>query len=74
MSSGTTKTSKVRTVPIPRVIPEEMAPLLSGKSPDDYVFNSLEGGPLRHSNLYRRHFRPAVERAPGCQTEFVSTI
>lgn len=36
---------------------------MAGKSPEDYVFTSPEGGPLRHSNFYRRHFRPAVERA-----------
>lgn len=66
VSSGTTKTSKVRTVPIPRFIAEELAPLLAGKAPGDYVFTSPEGGPLRHSNFYRRHFLPAVEtgRAP----------
>jgi integrase len=63
VSSGTTKTNKVRTVPIPRFIAEQLAPLLAGKAPDDYVFTSPEGGPLRHSNFYRRHFRPAVERA-----------
>ena len=63
VSSGTTKTSKVRTVPIPRFIAEEVAPLLAGKSADDYVFTSPEGGPLRHSNFYRRHFLPAAERA-----------
>jgi len=63
VSSGTTKTSKVRTVPIPRFIAEALAPLLTGKSPVDYVFTSPEGGPLRHSNFYRWHFRPAVGRA-----------
>lgn len=63
VSSGTTKTNKIRTVPIPRFITEELAPLLAGKAPADYVFTSPEGGPLRHSNFYRRHFRPAVERA-----------
>lgn len=63
VSSASTKTNKVRTVPIPRFIAEELAPLLRDKSPDDYVFTSPEGGPLRHSNFYRRRFLPAVERA-----------
>jgi integrase len=63
VSNATTKSGKVRTVPIPRFIADEVAPLLAGKSPDDYVFTSPEGGPLRHSNFYRRRFRPAVERA-----------
>jgi integrase len=63
VSNTSTKSGKVRTVPIPRFIAEELAPLLAGKSPGDYVFTSPEGGPLRHSNFYRRHFLPAVERA-----------
>jgi integrase len=63
VSNATTKSGKVRTVPIPRFIVEELAPLLSGKSSGEYIFTSPEGGPLRHSNFYRRHFRPAVERA-----------
>jgi integrase len=29
-------------------------------SPDGFVFTAREGGPIRHRNLYRRHFRPAV--------------
>jgi integrase len=32
-------------------------------SEDGYVFTAKEGGPIRHRNLCRRHFRPAVERA-----------
>ena len=63
VSNATTKSGKVRTVPIPKFIADELAPLLAGKTPDDYVFTSPEGGPLRHSNFYRRLFRPGVERA-----------
>lgn len=44
VSSGTTKTSKVRSVPISSFIAEEIAPLLSGKSPDNYVFTFPEAG------------------------------
>ncbi|HET6875571.1 MAG TPA: site-specific integrase [Acidimicrobiales bacterium] len=67
VSNATTKSGKVRTVPIPKFIADELAPLLAGKTPDDYVFTSPEGGPLRNSNFYRRLFRPGVERAglPG---------
>ena len=32
-------------------------------SADGFVFTAAEGGPLRHRNFYRRHFRPAVEKA-----------
>jgi len=37
--------------------------LVAGKRPDDLVFSSPEGGPLRHGNFYVRHFKPAVFRA-----------
>jgi integrase len=30
---------------------------------DGWVFSSAEGGPLRRSNFYRRHYKPAVARA-----------
>ena len=63
VSNATTKSGKVRTVPIPRFIADELAPLLAGKSAGDYIFTSPGGGPLRHSNFYRRHFLPAVEHA-----------
>ncbi len=36
---------------------------LAGKASDDFVFTSSRGGPLRHSNFYARHFKPAVIRA-----------
>ena len=58
VSNATTKSGKVRTVPIPKFIADELASLLAGKTPDDYVFTSPGGGPLRHSNFYRRLFRP----------------
>jgi integrase len=63
VSNATTKSGKVRTVPIPKFIADELAPLLARKTPEDYVFTSPEGGPLPHSNFYRRLFRPGVERA-----------
>src|SRR3546814_14866685 len=31
--------------------------------PDDFVFTAPNGGPLRHTNFYGRHFKPAVVRA-----------
>src|SRR5581483_10904089 len=34
-----------------------------GGRPDDFVFLSADGKPLRHHNFYPRHFRPAVRAA-----------
>jgi integrase len=31
-------------------------------SPEALVFTGPAGGPIRHNNLYRRHFKPAVRR------------
>ena len=28
--------------------------------PEAFVFTSPDGGPLRHTNFYRRHYKPAV--------------
>ena len=45
--------------------------LASSEERDGLVFTDSRGGALRHSNFYRRHFRPAVERAGlPCATRF----
>ena len=31
-------------------------------SADSLVFTAKEGGPIRHNNFYKRHFRPAVSQ------------
>ncbi len=36
---------------------------LAGKKQNDLVFEGPDGGPLRHSNWYPRHFKPAAVRA-----------
>jgi integrase len=61
---GTTKTGKSRIVGIPQFLATMIGEHI-GRYPseDGYVFTAKEGGPIRHRNLYRRHFRPAVERA-----------
>lgn len=32
-------------------------------SSDGFVFSAREGGPIRHRNFYRRHFKPSVDAA-----------
>jgi integrase len=61
--SGSTKTGKVRVVRMPMSLAERMTHHMAGRSADDLVFPAAEGGPMRHSNFYVRHFLPAVQRA-----------
>ena len=60
---GPTKTYSTRSVGLPKPLADELAQHLATKSPTDLVFEGPDGGPLRHSNWYPRHFKPAVIRA-----------
>lgn len=64
---GPTKTYSRRSVGIPVPLVDELTHYLAGKKQTDLVFEGPEGGPLRHSNWYPRHFKPAVIRS-GCPT------
>jgi integrase len=72
LSFGPTKTHRSRTVSLPNFLRGMLATHLhehlpaSGEGPTDLnalVFPGPRGGPLRHGNFYRRHFRPAVQSA-----------
>ena len=64
LETGPTKTGARRTVTLPRFLAEMLGEHLARyPSPDRYVFIAAEGGPVRHRNFYRQHFRPAVSRA-----------
>lgn len=58
-----TKTYERRSVPIPRSFIDELAELVAGRTAENYVWLSPQGGPFRYSNWFKRHFRPAVTRA-----------
>jgi hypothetical protein len=72
---GPPKTYQRRSVPIPATIALDLARHLElrGSNPDAFVFTAPEGGPLRHANFYRRHYKPAVVRA-GVDPRTRSTI
>jgi integrase len=53
------KNGRTRTVPLPRFLLEPLSAHLGG-GPDAFVFTAPEGGPIRHSNVYRRYFKPAA--------------
>jgi integrase len=61
---GPTKTGKARVVGIPRFLVAMLTDHLESipADLDALVFTSPEGGPLRHGNFYRRHFKPTVRR------------
>jgi integrase len=61
---GPTKTGKPRSIPLPRFLAQMLGEHV-GRYPseDGFVFTAREGGPVRHRNFYRRHFRPAVTTA-----------
>jgi integrase len=62
---GPTKTYSRRSVPIPRALAAELGDHVAtlGPDPEAFVFTAPHGGPLAHRNFYRRHYRPAVQRA-----------
>lgn len=60
---GATKTYERRNVPVPAALIDQLVEHVAGKGADDFVFEGPEGGPVRHSNWYPRHFKPAVARA-----------
>ena len=62
---GTTKTHRQRIVVLPATIRGKLRVHLNtaDPAPDDLVFTSPQGGPLRYSNFRQRHWTAAVERA-----------
>jgi len=64
ISVGPTKTGRRRSILLPRFLAQLLGEHIGRYgSPEGWVFTSPEGGPLRHRNFYRRHFKPAVEAA-----------
>ncbi len=59
----TPKTHTRRAVPIPRSLIDELAALVAGKGPDDFVFSAQKGGVLHLRNFRRSTFDPAVRAA-----------
>lgn len=60
---GPTKTYARRTVRLPRFLADLLGEHQAVTGPDGLVFRDSRGGPMRHSNFYRRTFRPAVARS-----------
>jgi integrase len=63
LTYGTTKSHGTRTVPFPAFMRSELESGLEGKGPDDLLFTSPQGGPLRNQNFRKRVFDPAARAA-----------
>jgi integrase len=57
---GTPKSHQQRTVPLPKKLCEELAAHIDGLGPDDHVFTTASGTPVRTTNFRRRTWLPAV--------------
>lgn len=57
---NTPKNHERRSVPLPRFLVDELAVHLRGRSPEDLVFTSPQGGVLRNRNARRDWFNPAA--------------
>lgn len=63
---GPPKTYSRRRVALPAQLATELLDHvgdLDARSPEHLVFRSPSGGPMRHLNFFRRHYKPAVHRA-----------
>ena len=62
---GPTKTHASRKVGLPSFLVEELTEHIAGRGlgPDDLVFTSVRGKPIRHNAFLVHYFRPAVARA-----------
>jgi len=60
---GTPKNHQARSVPLPPWLAIELKELIDGRDPDDLVFTTQGGYPLRHSNFRRHVWKPAVTAA-----------
>jgi integrase len=62
-SYSDTKTHRVRVIPFPAALVQDLAAAAAGKQPTDLVFTSPRGAPLRNGNSRRNVFDPAAARA-----------
>ena len=60
---GTPKSHATRSVPIPRSLAEPLTNVIGGKDPDDLVFTTWRGKPMRNLNFRRDVFDRAAEDA-----------
>ncbi|WP_259316636.1 site-specific integrase [Kitasatospora xanthocidica] len=57
------KNHERRSVPVPKFLAKEIAPLIANRPLDDYLFTAMRGGVLKIRNFRSRHFKVAVTAA-----------
>lgn len=67
---GPTKTGEVREVAVPRFVMDMLVPLLEGKGPEDWVWTSTTGGPMRRPTADAGWFAGAVKRCMAADQSF----
>ncbi|MGH3475310.1 MAG: tyrosine-type recombinase/integrase [Nocardioidaceae bacterium] len=55
-----------RTIYLDDVVLGLVEPMLDGLKPDDFIFRTSTGQPVRHSNFFNRVWKPATLRATIC--------
>lgn len=63
MSEGPTKNGKIRNVPVPSFLIEDLRTLAAGREPDEYLFTNSREGVINLHNWRNRVFTNAVEGA-----------
>jgi len=64
---GPPKTKKSRrTVTVGPEVADDLAELVKGKAPNDYVFTAARGGIIQHRTFWSDQWRPALWRAQRC--------
>ncbi|WP_165164949.1 site-specific integrase [Corynebacterium qintianiae] len=67
---GDTKTHERREVAVPRFVMDMLVPLMDGKGPDDWVWTSSSGGPMRRPTADVGWFAGAVDRCMAADPAF----
>ena len=62
MTIGTPKSHERRTVAVTRHVLDMLEPLTRGKGPDEWIWMSVDGGPMRKANSHGGWFAQAVRR------------
>ena len=55
---GPTKTHATRKLSIPQFLAAELESFMEPGSPQSFLFTDSDGGPIRHTNFYKRTFKP----------------
>jgi integrase len=67
---GPTKGGDKRTVPLPAVVADRLADVLSRKEPSERLFSGARGSVLRNNTWTKRHYAPAIAAVAAMDDSF----